>query len=465
MKFKRSKDMKNHTGRLIGLTFLALSSSASFAADILVSAGESIQAAIKQAQPGDRVLVKPGVYHESLYIDKSKVTLKGLVEGDQYATLDGRNILNDGIITSGHFSVIDGFKVRGYKGNAIMTQGANNFQVINNIIEGAFYGIFPQYGKNGLLKGNVISGAEDAGIYVGMSDNIDVIDNVAFENVMGLEFENCRNALMANNKVYNNATGIALTLIPGLPVKDAFNLIIRDNEIIDNNHENFAPSSSIAAQIPEGVGVLIVGPDKVTIENNIIRDNHAAGVAVFDMLTFGLAADAQVDPFSDGIHIMANSWVNNGNQPTGLFGELLGGAGSGFEVVAAGKEKDSCILTQADVDSIGTRRWGVCDDSMSQAGYATAMLDEPVASEEYSLEQKGRLTYLAVCTGCHAYNSVLHGPSVQSIQALYSGRPEALAAYAEHPVQKRSGFPEMPPQAYLGGDVLQAISLYILEEL
>lgn len=465
MKYNKNRTTKRSAQLLLSLAVFILPLVDAGAADLIVEPNSLIQEAIKLAQPGDRVLVKPGVYHESIYIDKSNITLKSLQVDGQRAILDGRNVLNDGIITSGHFSVVDGFKVRGYKGNAIMTQGANNFEIINNIVEGAFYGIFPQYGKNGLLKGNTISGAEDAGIYVGMSDNIDVVENTAFENVMGLEFENCREALMANNTVYNNATGIALTLIPGLPVKDAYDIVIRDNEVFDNNHENFAPSSSIAAQIPQGLGILIVGPDKVTIENNDIRDNDAAGVAIFDMLSFGLAADSQVDPFPDGIRIMKNSWKNNGNTPVGLFAELLGRAGSGFEVVASGKEKDSCILAQEGLDSIGTRRWDVCSTSMSRANYETALLPEPVESEEYTLEQKGRLTYLAVCTGCHAYNSVLHGPSVQSIQALYRDKPEALAAYVAKPVQKRSGFPEMPPQGYLGDEVLNAISHYILEQL
>ena len=35
---------------------------------IVVNPGQSIQAAVNQAQPGDTVLVKPGVYHQSVLI-------------------------------------------------------------------------------------------------------------------------------------------------------------------------------------------------------------------------------------------------------------------------------------------------------------------------------------------------------------------------------------------------------------
>jgi hypothetical protein len=54
---------------------------------------------------------------------------------------------------------------------------------------------------------------------------------------------------------------------------------------------------------------------------------------------------------------------------------------------------------------------------------------------------------------------------VKSIQALYANKPDAMVAYVAEPVQKRTGFPEMPPQAYLGEETLNAIAEYILSDL
>ncbi|MCY1268721.1 parallel beta-helix repeat-containing protein [compost metagenome] len=455
---------------MIKITYLAaLIAAASIAgvasaAELTVKSGQSIQAVVKLAKDGDTILVEPGVYKESVYIDKQNITLKSIKKGG--ALLDGETTRNDGIIASGHGAVIDGFKVQGYKGNAIMTQGANNFKIINNEVAGAFYGIFPQFGKNGLVQGNEVYGADDAGIYVGMSDHIDVLDNVAHKNVMGIEFENTRNSLMAGNKIYDNAAGIMLSLIPGLPVKDAQYVVIRDNEVYDNNHKNFAPSSSVAAGVPSGVGILLVGYDDATIENNLIKDNHGLGIFVVDNVTFGFTDDPKVDPYPDNTRIMNNTFVNNGENPQGLLADFIAPAGRvGFEVVSTGKGKGHCSVKQEGVDLLGTNRWGVCDDSMSKAGYKTAMLDKPVQSEPYTAEQRGRLTYLAVCTGCHTYDSVLHGPSMASIQALYGKDSAALVKYIAAPERKRTDFPEMPPQAYLGDETLQAIANYILNDL
>src|SRR5947208_2262863 len=50
---------------------------ASARATIVVNPGQSIQAAVNHAQPGDTVLVKPGVYHQAVTIRRDGVTLRG----------------------------------------------------------------------------------------------------------------------------------------------------------------------------------------------------------------------------------------------------------------------------------------------------------------------------------------------------------------------------------------------------
>ena len=437
-----------------------------WAAEHRVNAGGSIQAAVNKAQPGDTILVAPGRYTQSVYIDKPRITLKGQRKGDKWAVLDGEKKRNDGIISSGHSTVIEGFYVKGYKGNGIMTQGANNFKILNNHVEGAFYGIFPQFGTNGLVKGNTVMGAEDAGIYVGMSDNIELFDNVCTKNVMGFEFENTRNALAANNHVHGNSTGIALTVVPGLPVKDAHDIIVLNNRVENNNLPNFAPKSSIAAQVPSGVGILVLGPDKVSIEGNTIAGHDNTALLVADLTTFGLATDPRVDPYTDQVRVLRNAFDNNGNKMSGLVGELLKATGkTGLEVIVMSKGRESCLMASDGVDAVGIKRWSACTAEMSVADVKTVAISGGAKEPVYTAEQRGRLTYLAVCTGCHAYDSVLHGPSMQSIQALYKGNPAGLVAYARSPVKKRPGFPEMPPQGYLGDETLQAIARYILTEL
>jgi pectin methylesterase-like acyl-CoA thioesterase len=44
---------------------------------IVVGPGQSIQAAVNHASPGDTVLIKPGAYHQSVPIRKDGITLRG----------------------------------------------------------------------------------------------------------------------------------------------------------------------------------------------------------------------------------------------------------------------------------------------------------------------------------------------------------------------------------------------------
>lgn len=445
---------------LLGLAPLAL------AATLTVQAGGSIQAAVRQAASGDTIQVMPGTYRETVFIDKENITLQGVIVDGKWPVLDGGGTLNDGILASGHGVTIQRFWVKGYKGNGIMTQGANNYRILDNYVDGGFYGIFPQFGRNGLVAGNRITRVEDAGIYVGMSDNVDVIGNEAWGNVIGVESENSRDMLLEGNYVHDNTNGFAITLIPGLPVKDAARTTMRRNFIINNNLKNFAPPSSIAASMPAGVGILLLAVKEATVEDNLIIGNQTAAVLTTDHATFGMASDTKVDPFPANLAILSNHYANNGNKPLPSFKALLKSAGvTRTDVFATGKERNSCISQMQSITSIGTKRWKECEPGRTTAALKTARLAEPVQSPPLSLEQKGRLTYLAVCTGCHAYNTQLHGPSMLAVKALYQGNPDGLAKYAAQPVRKRKDFPEMPRQDYLGEDVLKAVAGYILNDL
>ncbi len=445
---------------------LALACAAAHAEVITVHPGTSIQAGVQQAKAGDTIRVMPGTYRETVFIDKENITLQGMVVDGKWPVLDGGGKLNDGILASGHGVTIQKFWVKGYKGNGIMTQGANNYRILDNYVDGGFYGIFPQFGKNGLVARNRVTRVEDAGIYVGMSDNADVVANEAWGNVIGIESENSRDMLIEGNHLHGNTAGIAVTLIPGLPVKDAARIHIRHNFIDANNLKNFAPSSSVAAGVPAGLGVLLLAVKDTTLEGNIIVGNQTAAVMTTDHATFGMASDTRLDPFPANLAVLDNHFLDNGNKPARVLRDLLKSAGiARADLIATGKERDSCIANPKAITSIGTKRWKECAPDRTLAAIRTAMLPEPVASPPLSLEQKGRLTYLAVCTGCHAYNTQLHGPSMIAIKALYQGDPDGLAAYAANPKRKRKDFAEMPRQDYLGGDVLKAVATYVLTEL
>ena len=60
-----------------GMASAAQASAAQASSVIVVGPGQSIQAAINAARPGDTVFVKPGVYHQSVQIRTNGITLRG----------------------------------------------------------------------------------------------------------------------------------------------------------------------------------------------------------------------------------------------------------------------------------------------------------------------------------------------------------------------------------------------------
>lgn len=432
---------------------------------IVVNDGDSIQSAVNAASPGDTLRIMPGTYAETVYIDKDGIRLIGVIEEGNWPTLEGEGRLNDAILYSGNNIVVENLKITHFKGNAIMGQAGNNFEIRNNlIVDTGVYGIFPQLGQNGIIEGNVISGIEDAAIYVGMSDNVHVAHNEVFDSVAGIEIENSRHAIVENNYVHNNTGGILAFITPGLPIKTTRDVIIRNNFVVDNNTANFGAPGSTVAGIPAGTGVLVMAADEVVIENNIISGNKTAGIIVTDHANAGnVTADPESDPSPDRLAILDNLMLNNGYDTIDdvkalMLTELKTGSP---DIVRVGVARESCITNPHRYTVMGVGDFADCDfDNTDNIG--TYLLPEPVAARVIDPSEQGELTYLGICTGCHSYTGILIGPPVEMIQAMYANNPEGIAAYIENPIKIRPTFPEMPPQDYLSPEVRMAVAEYML---
>ena len=432
----------------------------------IVNPGDSIQTAVETAQPGDTIQVMPGIYSETVYIDKDEIHLVGVIEQGERATMDGLGKLNDAILYSGNNIIIENFRITRYKGNGIMGQAGNNFEIRNNVIvDTGIYGIFPQLGTNGLVEHNVVSGIEDAAIYIGMSDNIHVAYNEVFDSVAGIEIENSRHAVVEHNNAHHNTGGILAFVTPGLPIKTTEDVIIRNNFVLDNNTPNFGAPGSIVSGIPAGTGILVMAADDVIIEGNIISNNKTAGIIINDhSFATTITMDVESDPNSDRTMILDNVMLNNGYdtipEVTAVaLTELHTGP---VDIVHVGSSDGSCIINRHRYRTVGIGNYAECDftNTDSTESYLLAGGAQP---RVINPEERGEIAYLGVCTGCHSYTGRLIGPSVEVIQAMYAGNPQGLADYINAPVKKRNNFPEMPAQNYLDSETQLAVAKYMLQ--
>lgn len=432
---------------------------------IEVKNGDRIQDAVMAAGSGDLIRVYPGTYKETVYVDKDNISFQGVVKGDNWPTLEGEGHLNDAFLYSGNNISIEGFKIQNYKGNGIMGQSGNNFVLSYNwIINTGVYGIFPEYGTNGLVEHNILTGIEDAAIYIGMCDNIDVRHNQVYGNVAGIEIENSRHALVEDNYCYDNSGGILVFITPGLPIKTCFDVVVRNNYVTDNNHVNFGAPGSIVSFLPAGTGIIVMAADDVIIENNFISGNNNTGIAVVDhKFLADIAVDPESEPNPDRVTILDNFMYNNGNNPIAKIktAMLTQFDSKGPDIIHYGGGTGNCIRDVSRYRTYGLENYSRCELT-STSKVVSCLLSEPVAPRSSTPAERSRLTYYGVCSGCHAYNVRMIGPPTVTIQAIYKDNPQGIADYIAKPVHKRKDYPEMPPQNYMSEEMRLEVAKFML---
>ncbi len=314
-------------------------------ADIVVHKNESIQAAVNAAKPGMLINIEPGTYAEAVTVTQAGIRIVGLTSSNG----EGVVIQNPGDVETGITVVqgADGFSLenitlQNFEENGILLTGINGFHISHvHAVNNGEYGIFPVFCSHGIIEHCTANGHADTGIYVGQSSDVVIRLNKVFENVNGIESENSDNIVITFNECHDNTLGIFADLLPGLKITSSKNIQIISNIVKENNHPNFSPPGDLAAVVPSGIGILVLGTDQTTVEKNLVTGNNFTGIVVFSTLVLGTLAGlppeafADIEPNPDNAKIVANIVSKNGLFPPTLPIPLPGvdllwdGSGSG----------------------------------------------------------------------------------------------------------------------------------------
>jgi parallel beta-helix repeat protein len=292
--------------------------------EIVVHKGGSIQAAVNDAVSGSVIKIEPGTYKESIEVNEASISIIG--QGQVIIENPGNEENGIKVTESADGFVLKNVTVKGFEENGVLLTGVDGFLLSNiTAIDNEEYGLFPVHSTNGVIEKCVVTGSSDTGIYVGQSTHVEVNQNEAYANVNGIEIENCSFVAADKNHSYNNVDGILVVLLPDLEVTTSANITLTKNQVHDNNHINFAnPNEGYEHLVPSGSGILVVGGNNITVEDNHVKGNNFVGIAVVSANILNALAGnpAPVNlpqPNPIAVKVISNNVMNNGaNQQTGL---------------------------------------------------------------------------------------------------------------------------------------------------
>jgi parallel beta-helix repeat protein len=292
------------------------------------------QTALINAQPGDTIEFGSGTFEFTLSLSLAveNVTLRGQGMDQTILSFKKQDAGKEGLLVSrGKFRIED-LTVEDTKGDAIKVTGADGvtFRRVRTRWAGGehdtngAYGIYPVQCQNVLVEECTAEGASDAGIYVGQSQNVIVRKCRAERNVAGIEIENCIDADVYDNTTTHNAGGLLVFDLPGLEVKNGKRIRVFKNEIVANDHANFASKGTMVATVAPGTGLVILASRQVEAFQNHIQDNQTHSILIISFnITGRPIEDKEYDPIPDALYIHDNQITGGGTNPQGDWSPML----------------------------------------------------------------------------------------------------------------------------------------------
>ncbi len=295
----------------------------------VLMAETSIQAAVDLAEPGDTVIVPPGVYTGMVAVTQSQVTihasrqavldaagaLAGLRIGEGKITQDGQDLPQCPPVALSDFT-LRGLTIRNAQQAGISLIGVDTFQLIgSDYVGNGQDGIHLSCSQNGLIQSNTVTGYRQRAIALGNSNTATVRDNILIDNGIGVSVENSANITIANHRqISGNTVGMLIVSQPGMPRPTTQNVTIVDNMVARNNRPLPEPDQAgNLAVLPSCTGILNLGGDDIAIRQNLVLHHHALGIGILSN-PFA-AADERVDPVPDSNQVVDNLSLQNAAAP------------------------------------------------------------------------------------------------------------------------------------------------------
>ncbi|MFD3458027.1 nitrous oxide reductase family maturation protein NosD [Streptomyces sp. NPDC058691] len=306
-----------------------------------VHPGESIQAAVDRAAPGDVIDIEAGTYNGSVQISTPRLTLRGA--GTATVIMPSKTGKENACAKAGEGVCITGtakkkatevrlesLTVAGFKTNGIHATMADGLRVAKvTSRDNKQQGILLEKSVRGQFTGNTATNNGESGIFLANSMNTEggaldtqggiVKDNTLNGNRIGVTLRRVRNVSVEHNTISANCGGVFVVGDEGVPRGGA--LTVSHNTVTKNN--KYCPAT---ARLPfiQGAGIVLTGVEKTVVTDNDVRDNSgkspmSGGIVLFKSV---------VGKANTGNEIHDNTV--RGNKPSDLANRDMAGTGNNF---------------------------------------------------------------------------------------------------------------------------------------
>jgi nitrous oxidase accessory protein NosD len=305
-----------------------------------VHPGESIQAALDAATPGDTVLVHRGTYHEAIQIDKDGIRLRGQHVLLRQPASPADTLCNTfepvtGICVVGNFNPdtgevtdyvtgvkVTGFTVAGFSGVGIFAVATERLTVSHDKLLGnGGYGVFSLNSKGPRYLHDLARGNGAPGLYVGDSPQANALvrHNRSIDNSgEGVLLRNAIGGRVSHNRLAGNCARLfALADAPG----PAGNFNIDHNRVVGNTKA--CPGEPAEEEPPiSGAGIALIGAFGTRVDHNLVLGNRPTGPSLVSGGIAVVKGPGGTEPQNDTV---AHNKAFN-NQPADLLWDQTGTA-------------------------------------------------------------------------------------------------------------------------------------------
>lgn len=248
----------------------------------------SVQDAVNAAEPGDLVLIDPGVYSEEIVISTPDVVVRGRDRNTVF--IDGLHSADTGFVVRADGVAIENLTVRNYMGDGIRVDGASSPVPLDGFR--ALHVTTSNTASNGIVVRNSVnveirevwaSGHGAAGVAIeSCVDCRTIVETTLAEfsarglSVAGASGVEGRGVNIVRSTARNNRVGVVIE-----DARDRSTTgVVLAGSVIQNNGFATSPRQVDSWDQGFGVGVYVGGTAQTRIERNLVSGNTRAGVVL-----------------------------------------------------------------------------------------------------------------------------------------------------------------------------------------